>query len=147
MEKRIADINFTNGKKTDASFSAKALDGVLYSRVLKNGESIKTNSGKFYTLNEQSIEEIKSIIMLEAKSLKVNLNGRPIEAAISQIWQIEDPSNDKATSVGLTDLSKGDLVIAVTALKKDKDIIEKVSRLGVLYELNLNLFSRVKMRK
>ena len=85
--------------------------------------------------------------MLEAKSLKVNLNGRPIEAAISQIWQIEDPSNDKATSVGLTDLSKGDLVIAVTALKKDKDIIEKVSRLGVLYELNLNLFSRVKMRK
>ena len=141
----IADVRFTGGKKTVSSFSAKASGGVLYSRVLKNGESIKTDSGKFYRLNEDSIEMIRDVLMDEDVNFRVSLKGEEINAHISEVWMVANAKNDKANAVGL-DVGKGDLIMGITSLK-DKAVIEKISKLGVMYELELNLpFSKVKMR-
>ena len=140
----IGNIVFTS-TKTTSSFSAKASAGVLYSRVLKNGESIKTDSGKFHRLSEASIEMIRDVLMDEDVNLKVSLKGEEIDAHISEVWMVANAKNDKANAVGL-DVEKGDLIMGITSLK-DKAVIEKVSKLGVLYELELNLpFTKVKMR-
>jgi len=148
MDKRkntIADVKFTGGKKTTSSFSAKASGGVLYSRVLKAGDNIKTDSGRFYRLNEESIEMIRDVLMGEDVNFKVSLKGNEIDAHISEVWMVANAKNNKANAVGL-EVGKGDLVMGITSLK-DKAVIDKISKLGVLYELELNLpFSKVKMR-